>query len=227
LIYYDHGDRKHMRALKTVVPGLVLLTALAACSSSGDTAASAPPSTGATTPATTASTASTSAATASAAPAKSTAGSTGGGKSACKTQDVAVTITAQPGDDPAVQRGLVAVTNTAKQACTVHGWLSITLINAANQPAGVPSRTVEEPGPPEDIEIKPGTTAFAGIKWTTCDKADTTCGVGNTIRYSLTKTTNGPVAKLDGFPSAETSGITMKSLQIGTLQPATQGVVAW
>jgi hypothetical protein len=215
-----------MRALKTVVPGLVLLTALAACGGSGgDTTTAAPTSTGATTGAATP--AGTTPAATSAAPATSTGGAKTGGKSVCGTQDVAVTITAQPGEDKTIQRGLVAVTNTAGRACTVRGWLSITLVNAADEPVSVPTRTVEEPGPAEAIEIRPGTTAFAGIKWTVCDKADANCGVGNTIRYSLTRSTNGPVAKLDGFPAAERSGITMKSLLIGTLQPATQGVVAW
>ncbi|GIF38666.1 DUF4232 domain-containing protein [Actinoplanes xinjiangensis] len=213
-----------MRALTTVVPGLVLLTALAACGSSGgDTAGSAPASTGATTPAGTP----TASGTTSAAPAQSPGGSAGGGKSACGTQDVAVTITAQPGGDTTVRRGLVAVTNTAKSACTLRGWLFVTLVNAANEPVGPPAETVEEPGPAQDIEIRPGTTAFAGLKWTACDKADSACHVGNTIRYSLTKSTDGPAAKLDGFPAPEKSGITMKSLLIGSLQPATQGVVAW
>jgi hypothetical protein len=217
-----------MRALKTVVPGLVLLTALAACGESGgDTTGAAPASGGASAGATTPAGTTPTTGTASATPAAGTGGPKNGGKSVCGTQDVAVTITAQPGGDATIQRGLVAVTNTAERACTVRGWLSITLVNAADEPVGVPTRTVEEPGPAEDIEIRPGATAFAGIKWTVCDKADADCGVGNTIRYSLTRSTNGSAAKLDGFPAAEKSGITMKSLLIGTLQPATQGVVAW
>ncbi|BEL08453.1 hypothetical protein Q0Z83_066440 [Actinoplanes sichuanensis] len=210
-----------MRVLKTVVPGLLLLTALAACGSSGDSPSSSPtrpaPTPTGTTPATGAT----------AAPTKSTGGSETSGKSTCRTEDVGVTITLQPNGTATTQRGLVAVTNTSKKACTVHGYLFLTLVNAADEPVDVPVKTVEEPGPPVAFEIKPGTTAFAGTKWAVCDKSDSDCGVGNTIRYSLAKATTGPAAKLDGFPAAEKSGITMKSLEIGSLQPATQGVVAW
>ncbi|WP_433794762.1 DUF4232 domain-containing protein [Actinoplanes sp. CA-252034] len=213
-----------MRVLKTALPGLVLLTALAACGDSGDdTTRAAPAGTGTSASAG----AQPAGGTTSAAPATSTGAPKTGGKAKCTTKDVAVTITAQPGDDPRVQRGLVAVTNTAKQSCTVRGWLTITLVNAADQPVDVPTETVEEPGPDVDVTLKPGTTAFAGIKWTACDKSDAACNVGNTIRFNLTKAATGPAAKLDGFPAAEKSGITMKSLQIGSLQPATQGVVAW
>jgi hypothetical protein len=211
-----------MRALKTVVPGLALLSALAACGDSGDTPASTTP-TGAATTATSAPATSAGGAT----PSASSDGSGTSGAAACTTKDVEVTITAQPGGSAAVQRGLVAVTNTAKRPCKVHGWLTIALVNAADEPVDVPTKKVDEPGPAEDVTIPPGTTAFAGIKWTVCDKADTVCGVGNTIRYDLGRSATGPAAKLDGFPDAEKSGITMKSLQIGTLQPAAQGVVAW
>ncbi|MEU8658550.1 DUF4232 domain-containing protein [Actinoplanes philippinensis] len=207
-----------MRALTTALPGLLLLTALAGCSEPArDTTTAAPPTTGPAAAAPSAGGA------ASAAPASPKSG----GKAKCAVKDVAVTITAQPGDDPKVQRGLVAVTNTAKQACTLRGWLTITLVNAADEAVDVPTETVPEPGPEVDVDLKPGTTGFAGIKWTTCDKSETSCGAGNTIRFNLTKSTTGPAAKLDGFPAATKSDITMKSLQIGSLQPATQGVVAW
>jgi Protein of unknown function (DUF4232) len=208
-----------MRALETIAPGLVLLSVLAACGDSGDSPA--PTGAGATTAASVPATAA-----GGATPAKPSDGP-GTSGAACTTKDVEVTITAQPGGSATTQRGLVAVTNTAKQPCTLNGWLTITLVNAADEPVGVPTETVEEPGPAEDVTIPPGTTAFAGIKWAACDKADADCGVGNTIRYDLRKSKTGPAAKLDGFPDAEKSGITMKSLQIGSLQPATQGVVAW
>ncbi len=105
--------------------------------------------------------------------------------------------------------------------------MAISLVNAADEVVNVPTKKVNEPGPAEAFTVKPGTSAFAGIKWTTCDKGDSSCGVGNTLRYNLEASTDGPVATLEGFPAAESSGITMKSLQIGTLQPSNQGVVAW
>jgi hypothetical protein len=199
-----------MRVLKTAVPGLVLLAALAACGESGTDAeptAAAPASSA------------TEAPSASAIPETSAAAST----AACRTGDVEVSITAQPN----APKGLVAVTNKAGETCTVNGWLTVTLVNAADEPVDVPTRKVEQPGGPVDIELAPGRSAFAGIKWATCDKGDSSCGVGNTIRYDLGESAEGPAAELEGFPAGEQSGITMKSLEVGTLQPATQGVVAW
>jgi hypothetical protein len=45
--------------------------------------------------------------------------------------------------------------------------------------------------------------------------------------HSLEASTDGDVAELEGFPDPAAGDITMKSLQIGSLQPSRQGVVAW
>ncbi|MFG1606530.1 DUF4232 domain-containing protein [Actinoplanes sp. NPDC049265] len=157
--------------------------------------------------------------------------SSGGGGSAqskdCRNDDLAATVTLQPARADGAMRGLVAVVNTGKQSCKLEGRAAITLVNAADEAVDVPTREVDEPGAAVRITLRPGTSAFEGIKWTTCDKGDETCGVGNTLRFNVQASTDGPPARLDGFPAPEKSAITMKSLQVGTLQPLTQGVVAW
>ncbi|GAB1690406.1 DUF4232 domain-containing protein [Krasilnikovia sp. M28-CT-15] len=146
----------------------------------------------------------------------------------CRSKDVTVEVTYQPQRvSGSTRMGLVALTNSSDRACKVAGRASISLVNAAGDVVDVPVKEVDEPGAAAPITLKPGRTAFEGIKWTLCDKADTNCGVGNAMRFNLEASTDGPGAKLDGFPSPEQSGITMKSLTIGTLQPSTQGVVAW
>ena len=190
-----------MRVLKIAVPSLVLLGGLAGCGAAADSVAAAP--TGV----------------------KSSASA--GDGAVCRTADVDVDITAQPDQDGDARMGLVAVTNKGERACTVNGWVSFTLVNAADEPVDVDTDKVEQPGAASEIALEPGRSAFSGIKWTVCDKGDSACGVGNTIRYDLGESTDGPPATLDGFPAGEQSGITMGSLQIGTLQPVTQGVVAW
>ena len=240
-----------MRVAKTAVAGLLLLSALAAC---GEAAAGTRPATGVSggpsagpaagpsggpfdspsdSPSAGSSTGSRTGSAGKGSNGKRPAGQPSSGKSsgttpaACRTGDLDVDITAQPSRAKATRTGLVAVTNTTSRTCTLRGWLSVTLVNAANEPVAVPTRKVEQPGAATDIKLKPGTSAFAGIKWTLCDKADTACGVGNTIRVGLSGSAKGSAATLDGFPAAEKSAITMKSLSIGTLQPVTQGVVAW
>jgi hypothetical protein len=145
----------------------------------------------------------------------------------CTSDKVGVDITLQPSDGGSVQRGLVALTNTSSSTCAVEGRASISLANAAGETVDVPTREVDEPGPADRIVLKPGRTAFQGIKWTTCDKGSDTCPAGSSLRYNLEASTDGPYAKLIGFPNPEKSAITMKSLQVGTLQPVNQGVVAW
>ncbi|BCJ44561.1 hypothetical protein GCM10010168_13740 [Actinoplanes ianthinogenes] len=146
---------------------------------------------------------------------------------ACKSADMKTVVTAQPDEKDAVDTAMVTLTNTGKAACTLHGWVSISLVDAADEVVDVPTSRVEQPGPAITFTVQPGTSAFAGIKWVNCDKADGSCGVGNTLRYNLEASTDGPVAELEEFPAAERSGITMKTLRIGTLQPSRQGVVAW
>jgi hypothetical protein len=122
---------------------------------------------------------------------------------------------------------LVTLTNKSSKTCKVQGRAAISLTNAAGEVVDVPTREVDEPGAAVAITLKPGRTAFEGIKWTSCDKADASCAVGNGMRFNLEASTDGPDARLVAFPAAEKSDITIKSLSIGTLQPSTQGVVAW
>jgi predicted small lipoprotein YifL len=204
-------------ALKAAVPALALMTALTACGEPTPTPGTSAPAATATTttgPATETS--------------KAADGGTGGlnGKAACVLEDLEVTIAAQ-GTGEKDEKGMVVVTNAGKKKCTVKGWLTITLYNAGDEPVDVPTEKVNEPGPAETVEIKAGGSAFLGIKWTRCDKADADCAVGNTIRWTPESSGKGSVAELEGFPAAEKSGITMKALKVGTFQPSNQGVTAW
>jgi hypothetical protein len=147
---------------------------------------------------------------------------------ACRTADTSATITLQPDlSKGTTQVALVQLTNKSKNNCAVNGRAAISLANAAGDTVDVPAKNVNEPGKAVRITLRPGTNAFEGIKWTTCDKGDASCGAGNSLRFNLDASTDGPFAQLSGFPNAEDSDITMKSLQIGTLQPSRQGVVAW
>ncbi|GII59617.1 hypothetical protein Pth03_80060 [Planotetraspora thailandica] len=147
---------------------------------------------------------------------------------ACKATDIKVTLTEQPqrreGDS---RMALVQLMNASGRKCNVGGWPVITLANAAGEAVAVPTKNVAQPGKSVPADLAPGGGAFAGIKWTICDKAAADCPAGNTIKVGLAK--GGPLvaATLEGFPNPEQSGITFKSLQVGTIQPAAQGVVAW
>ena len=215
------------RALMVAVPALFLIGTAAGCSSADTPSAQA--TAGAGSPAVPTTAKPTGAAPTSATTTKATSATNGGGPkaAACRSADLKTTVTAQSDATDAVQKGMVTLTNTGKAACKLDGWVAISLVNAADEVVPVPTSKVDQPGPAESFTVKPGTSAFAGIKWTRCDKADAKCGVGNTLRYNLEASTDGPVAELEAFPDPERNEITMKKLQIGTLQPSRQGVVAW
>jgi hypothetical protein len=146
----------------------------------------------------------------------------------CTNADIAVAISAQ--DDVTTigaQRGLMNVVNKSHTSCRVDGRAFIRLYNAADEQVDVPSKSVNEPGPAVDITLRSGGGAFEGIKWQACDRDDGDCPAGNTIRASFQSSAEGVVAELDGFPAPEESRITMSSVQLGTFQPSTEGVVAW
>jgi hypothetical protein len=220
------------------VPGAVILTGVSACgnsspatpvttSSPSETSPVAPSPTDVA-PSTSDAPIATPPATSPATPAAPVDGGTPAAAPACTTADIKVTLTEQPqrreGDS---RMALVHLANVSSRTCNVGGWPVITLVNAANEAVTVPTKNVAEPGESVPADLAPGGGAFAGIKWTICDKAAAECPTGNTIKVGLTK--GGPlvVAALEGFPNAEQSGLTFKSLQVGTIQPSNQGVVAW
>ena len=142
----------------------------------------------------------------------------------CRNDDVSATVTFQPHFVSGGTRlGLVALRNKSAGPCRVNGHVSISLTNAAGEVVQVPTKNVDEPGRAVPITLQPGTNAFEGIKWQLCDKGSADCPAGTGLRFNLQASTDGPDAKLSGFPQT----FTMASLQIGTLQPSTQGVVAW
>lgn len=197
--------------LKMVIPA-ALLTALAACGSSVASSSGTAPGNDVSKPP-------------SAGPASIGTGTKPAKGNACQVDKLEVTVAAQPTDGAKTRTAMVVVTNSGKQDCTAPGRFTIALVNAANESVDVPTKKVDQPGPAAEVEIKAGGSAFAGIKWIPCVKADAVCGVGNTLRFAFEDSTKA--VTLEGFPAAERSGITMKSLQVGTLQPSNQGVVAW
>jgi hypothetical protein len=146
----------------------------------------------------------------------------------CGNGDIKIAISAQ--DDVVTvgsQRGLVNVVNSSGTSCRVDGHAYFRLYDAADEQIDVPAKAVNQPDRAVDITLRPGGGAFQGIKWVACDRDASDCPAGNTIRGSLVSSSAGVVARLDGFPAAADSRITMSSLQLGTLQPSTEGVVAW
>jgi len=206
------------RLLLAAGPALLIAAAVTGCTPTSSSAPSqAATSAPASAPATSAS--------------KATGGTAAGSttkRASCRPGDVTATLTAQnPLATGATVRAMITVTNTSKSTCRIQGWTTVTLLNAAGEPAPLTISKVKQPGPAEPIDLKPGTSALAGLKWTQCDKGDETCPVGNSVEIGVPGAKSGSATTLEDFPAPEKSGIAMKSVKLGPLQGSRQGVVAW
>ncbi|WP_030267392.1 DUF4232 domain-containing protein [Streptomyces sp. NRRL B-24484] len=224
----NHRPTATARAAATAAAVLALALGAVGCDD-GTTAA------GSGAPAAAASTATAAAAgngsTASAAPAGTagpgSAAGTGGaaaqaGTDRCRTADLKADVQIQEAG-----KAMVMLTNKGSRSCTVKGYLGYGGLLADNSRTDTATHRVAKPGLPVAVTLKPGTTAFSGLSWNSCDKADATCGVlaglvvtppDETTRLTATVlgTDGKPVVQ---FPVAK-AGFT-----VGTLQPSNQGVL--
>ena len=150
------------------------------------------------------------------------AGSTPG----CLNKDINLSVTGQDVHD-GYRTGLVHLANISDHTCKLQGNFAVALVNAANETVDVPTKFVNQPGKAVTVVIQRGGGAYAGIKWSVCDKNDDDCGVGNSLKWNLQSSGSGKFAELAEFPAPEKHDLTMGSLQIGTIQPSHVGVVAW
>lgn len=205
-----HEGECNMRG-KTIVPGIAVLFALTACSST------TPPSAGAPQPAQNAPV-----------------------SSAVNAEKPAVHQETQQDKD--VQQsfhaeltiqdqglGLLALENTGKDPVTIQGWPALQFLAADNSPLKVPTQNVDIPGAGPSITLRPGTNAFAGVKWETGDKASTDTFVATTLKLTPPHGTSATVVdvigtdgKKVGYPEFDVT-----SVKVGTLQPSTQGVLVF
>ncbi|HEY3606626.1 MAG TPA: DUF4232 domain-containing protein [Pseudonocardiaceae bacterium] len=125
--------------------------------------------------------------------------------------------------------GLLTLTNAGKQAVTVQGWPAMKFLDAADGTLPVPVQRVAVPGAGPSIRLAPGRTAFAGVTWVPGDKAETTTYVATTVRLTPPGTAApvvvsviGTDGRVSGYPELD-----LKSVKVGTWQPASQGVLAF
>ena len=125
--------------------------------------------------------------------------------------------------------GLLTLTNTGKRSVNIKGWPAITFLDAANGSLRVPVRQVAVPGAGPLITLAPERTAFAGMTWVSGDKADASTYVATTIRLTppgagtpLTVSVINTNGRANGYVELD-----LKSVKIGTWQPASQGVLAF
>jgi hypothetical protein len=125
--------------------------------------------------------------------------------------------------------GLLAVENNSSATTTVNGWPTLTFLNAANETLSVPMQQVKIPGAATPVTLAPGENAFAGVKWTDGDKASASTFVATTLKVTVPGSTSPVVANVIGTNGKKQSyyEFDLASVQVGTLQPTTQGVLVF
>ncbi|MFC4069101.1 DUF4232 domain-containing protein [Actinoplanes subglobosus] len=136
---------------------------------------------------------------------------------ACLTDDLAGTVTGQPGG--AAREATLSLTNTADHTCEIHGWADVALVTPPGDVVRVPTRKLGTAGPA--IILAPGAATESRLQWDTCTASGKGCGVGVTFQYIADPDSTGVAADLADLPEADNEGITVKSLRIYPLQPAT------
>jgi hypothetical protein len=125
--------------------------------------------------------------------------------------------------------GLLAITNNTKSDEALNGWPALSFLNQANEPVSVPVQNVKIPGVATPVTLSPGQTAFAGVKWTDGDKASSSTFVATTLKVTPPGAAAPAVANVIGTDGKKHAyyEFDITSVQVGTLQPSTQGVLVF
>ncbi|MEV4625427.1 DUF4232 domain-containing protein [Micromonospora sp. NPDC049523] len=124
---------------------------------------------------------------------------------------------------------MLILTNAGSSPCRIEGWVNLRLEAADGGLLKVSQQRVSQPGATVAAELDPGESAYAGIKWTTCAKSAGDCSVATTVRVGPAGDPDVVVAHVTGIDGGNqtVTELPLSSVQIGTIQPSRQGVVAW
>ncbi|MFI9363449.1 DUF4232 domain-containing protein [Kitasatospora sp. NPDC053057] len=140
----------------------------------------------------------------------------------CTTGELRATVQLQ-----AAGSAMVILENKGGHTCTLFGYPGYRGLRADNRPEALAVKRAPHPGPPEKVTLKPGTAAFAGLKWSACQKSDRSCHVISGLQLTPpdeTKQLTAKVLGLDGKPVTQLT-VSAAGLTTGSLQPVSQGVV--
>lgn len=155
-------------------------------------------------------------------------GPTGGGTAAvsalarCHTSELKADIQLQkPGS------AMVILTNKGSRICTVSGYLGYGGLRADNSALSIPTVRRAFPGASIRSTLKPGRSAFSGLKWTSCDKGQVSCNVLAGVQITPPNETTRFTANVLGLNGQPVQQLTVSpaGFVVGSLQPSNQGVV--
>lgn len=134
---------------------------------------------------------------------------------------VELTLQGKPG------LGLLAATNQGTTPITFQGWPKLTFTTLADEVAAIPVEQKLVPGEGPSITLQPGQTAFAGVQLDVDDDANS-IAIGS-MTAELPGMTPVKVTFIgpDGQSITDISTMKVSEAKVGTMQPATQGVLVF
>ncbi len=136
----------------------------------------------------------------------------------CAGKDFWITMHPQP-DDPG--SFLLELQNRSDKSCQVGGWAHLVPVGSKAPRIDVPTEHVETPTPPNnDIRLDPGETAYSGVRAELGDPPVVAAGFDATL-----SDVDGDVPTEVEKPDGQGARIPLTHLQIGTLQPTSEGVL--
>jgi hypothetical protein len=150
-------------------------------------------------------------------------GGTGGGIANCTAGDLKADLEHQPEVTGTIfSSWMLMVTNTSSGRCHLYGYPSFgTEDGSGALMADSKTTYTPYPGAAVSIDLAPGGTAFAGVKWSSCQAADLVGGLVMTPPGQYSHTT----VNITGPNSVSLWKICAPGITAGTFQPSHEGVV--
>ncbi|SDO28447.1 DUF4232 domain-containing protein [Lentzea jiangxiensis] len=123
--------------------------------------------------------------------------------------------------------GLLTVTNEGTTPLTFRGWPKLSFTTPADELAAIPVEQKLVPGEGPSITLEPGRTAFAGVRLDVGDEAGSVAIGSMTAELPGATPAEVTVIGADGRPVADLSSLRVSEAEVGTLQPAAQGVLTF
>lgn len=123
--------------------------------------------------------------------------------------------------------GLLTATNQGTAPITFQGWPKLAFTNPANQPAAIPVEQKLVPGEGPSITLQPGQTAFAGVKLDVENDAGSFAINEMTVELPGMAPAKVTFIGTDGRPIADLTTLKVSEAEVGTMQPAAQGVTVF
>jgi Protein of unknown function (DUF4232) len=150
-------------------------------------------------------------------------GGTGGGIANCTAGDLKADLEHQPEVTGTIfSSWMLMVTNTSSGRCHLYGYPSFGMEDGSGALMADSKTTYTSyPGAAVSIDLAPGGTAFAGVKWSSCQAADLVGGLVMTPPGQYSHTT----VNITGPNSVSLWKICAPGITAGTFQPSHEGVV--